>query len=316
MNKPKQQIYCRKSIDELTFADRWMFDMVMRDEAICKSFLEALLETKIRKIRYIDSEKGIEPLYEKHGIRLDVYLEDDNNTVYDIEMQNVDTGVIPKRARYYQSSMDMARMEKNLDYDKLPDSYIIFVCAFDLFGKDWPIYHVRHVLAETENDDCVDKKNAHRNAENIRTDRTKPHENTEQAAYEDGSHLIFLNAKSTVISEIENADIRDFLRAVSDIVPKERKPESILGKQIADRMTGVKSDQEVRKKYMNTELYIYEEKKQARLEGMQEGMERGMTKGARQANEETARRMKSKGFSVSDISGFTGLTEEEIRALQ
>ena len=135
---------------------------------------------------------------------------------------------------------------------------------------------------------------------------------------------------------MENADIRDFLRAVSDIVPKERKPESALGKQIADRMTGVKSDQEVRKKYMNTELYIYEEKKQARLEGMQEGMaqgmERGMAKGmergraegiatgrsegVRLANEETARRMKAKGLSMSDISGFTGLTEEEIRALQ
>ena len=57
MNKPKQQIYCRKSIDELTFADRWMFDMVMRDETVCKSFLEALLETKIRRIQYIDSGK-------------------------------------------------------------------------------------------------------------------------------------------------------------------------------------------------------------------------------------------------------------------
>ena len=59
---------------------------------------------------------------------------------------------------------------------------------------------------------------------------------------------------------------------------------------------------------MNTELYIYEEKKQARLEGMQEGV--------RQANEETARRLKEMNLSATDISKATGLTEEEIRELQ
>ena len=79
---------------------------------------------------------------------------------------------------------------------------------------------------------------------------------------------------------------------------------------------------------MNTELYIYEEKKQARLEGMQEGiaqgmecgmakgMERGRSEGARLANEETARRLKEMNLSATDISKATGLTEEEIRELQ
>ena len=41
---------------------------------------------------------------------------------------------IEKRTRYYQSLIDIDQLEKNMDYRKLKESYIIFICTFDPFG--------------------------------------------------------------------------------------------------------------------------------------------------------------------------------------
>ena len=49
--------------------------------------------------------------------------------------------------------------------------------------------------------------------------------------------------------------------------------------------------------------------------GMKEGMEKGMEKGMAKANFENARKMKSKGYALEDISEITGLTPEEIDSL-
>ena len=50
-------------------------------------------------------------------------------------------------------------------------------------------------------------------------------------------------------------------------------------------------------------------------EGMEKGMEEGMEKGMAKANFENARKMKSKGYALEDISEITGLTPEEIDSL-
>ena len=45
--------------------------------------------------------KSVDMTYDGKGVRFDVYGEDDD-TVYDIEMQTSITADIPKRIRYYQ----------------------------------------------------------------------------------------------------------------------------------------------------------------------------------------------------------------------
>ena len=54
---------------------------------------------------------------------------------------------------------------------------------------------------------------------------------------------------------------------------------------------------------------------EAEITGMKKGMEKGMEKGMAEANFKNARKMKSKGFSVEDISDITGLTPEEIASI-
>ena len=41
---------------------------------------------------------------------------------------------LEKRARYYRSQMDMDLLLAGESYENLPDTYVIFICDFDLFG--------------------------------------------------------------------------------------------------------------------------------------------------------------------------------------
>ena len=51
------------------------------------------------------------------------------------------------------------------------------------------------------------------------------------------------------------------------------------------------------------------------LEGMEKGMEKGRAEGRAEGVLATARKMKTKGFSLEDIADVTGLSSEEINTL-
>ncbi len=90
---------------------------------------------KIKRIEYPESQKTIDISLPAKSVRLDIYVEDDKNTVYNIEMQTSSNENIPKRSRYYQGMIDLNILDKGGDYSELKKSFVIFVCTFDLFGK-------------------------------------------------------------------------------------------------------------------------------------------------------------------------------------
>ena len=112
----------------------------MLEKPLCKEMLQRILDVKIRKIEYIEAEKTILTLKDAKDIRLDVYLEDNEDTVYDIECQMTDTHELPKRSRYYQSQIDGSLIDKGYHYSKLKKSYVIFICTFDPFEKGRHVY--------------------------------------------------------------------------------------------------------------------------------------------------------------------------------
>lgn len=129
-----------KDFDELTISDDFMFGIIMRDPALCKPFLERILNIPIRKIEYPESQKVIDITADAKSVRLDIYVEDDTHKVYNIEMQTSSNRNLPKRTRYYQAMIDLNNLEKGEDYQNLCPSIIIFVCRFDPFGKDHYLY--------------------------------------------------------------------------------------------------------------------------------------------------------------------------------
>lgn len=112
----------KKPFDELSITDNYMFQAVMRDPKLVKPLLEMIFEKKIRNIEIIEQEKTIETGYDSRGIRMDVYVEDDENSVYDIEMQASKKSHLGKRFRYYQSAIDVDIVNKGDSFKKLKQS--------------------------------------------------------------------------------------------------------------------------------------------------------------------------------------------------
>ena len=73
----------------------------MSHPGLCQKLLERIFpDMEIDHIEYPELQKSINLDYEAKGIRLDVYVKDENNTVYNIEMQAIDTKELPKRSRH------------------------------------------------------------------------------------------------------------------------------------------------------------------------------------------------------------------------
>ena len=126
----------QKTFDELTFTDDFMFCKTLQNnEDLCKELLELILGKKIKQIAYPENQKAIEITSDGKGIRLDIYVEDEDETVYDVEMQAVESRNLPKRSRYYQGMIDLNLIERGADYQELKKSYVIFICLNDYFGK-------------------------------------------------------------------------------------------------------------------------------------------------------------------------------------
>ena len=139
-----------KTYDELTFADDFMFCKIMQDNVeLCKELVELVLNRKIGQIICgPEKQKPITITADGKGIRLDVYFEDDNQTVYDIEMQTVQTRNLAKRTRYYQAMMDLNNLKSGASYEKLKESYIVFICTFDPFHRGYHKYSFTNRCAE------------------------------------------------------------------------------------------------------------------------------------------------------------------------
>lgn len=109
------------------------------------------MNVKIEKVEIPESQKVIYLLLECKGIRLDIYVNDENNTVYNIEMQRSDNKNLGKRMRYYQGNIDIDCITKGQDYKELAKSYVIFICTFDYFKKGLHEYIFENVCVKDSN---------------------------------------------------------------------------------------------------------------------------------------------------------------------
>ena len=227
-----------KSFEELEFKDDFMFGVIMREPQYCKPFLETILGIKISDIKYPKTQKTIDIAANAKGVRLDVYVEDGENTVYNIEMQVSVNRNLPKRSRYYQGMIDLNILEKGEDYKNLKRSYIIFICTFDLFGKGRHIYTFENrCLQDTE------------------------------IGLGDETTKIILNTKG-IINDVspEMKNLLDYIdgKAATDMFTKE----------LDTAVRGVKNNEKWRMEYMTLEMRYRELLEQGREEGIDIGLER------------------------------------------
>lgn len=292
----------KKSLKELNLEDDFLFAKVMSNKEVCKEFLEKLLNIEIVKIEMPESQKTIDLLLDSKGVRLDIYVKDENNTVYNIEMQRAGSKDLPKRFRYYQGSIDLDLINKGNYYKKLSKSYIIFICTFDLFGLGRHKYTFENLCLEDNN---------------IKLD--------------DGTQKIILNTRG-IINDL-NDELLEFLRYVensNETVANESK--GTLVKHTHNVVTQVKSNPKMEVEFM-TLLERYREnfeegreegiaegraegRKQGIAEGRKEGIAEGRKEGMAEEKKEIAKNLLNMNLSLDQISKATGLTIDEIEKLK
>ena len=100
------------------------------------------------KIEQVHTQHQIKSL-QGRSVILDIYAMDKQGKRYNIEIQRADRGAVPKRARYHSSVIDSNTINAKQNYDKLPETYVIFITENDVLKKNLPIYHIDRVIQET-----------------------------------------------------------------------------------------------------------------------------------------------------------------------
>ena len=85
----------------------------------------------------------------KRSVRLDIVATDSAGRKINVEIQRSDKGAGRKRARYNSSMMDANLLRKSEDFDKLPETYVIFITEHDVIGKGKPLYHIGRYIFDT-----------------------------------------------------------------------------------------------------------------------------------------------------------------------
>ena len=140
----------RRTLQDLTIKDNFLFGAVMHVEENCKGFLELVLGFPIAHV-VVSKERSMIYHPEYKGVRLDIYAEDENHTHYNVEMQMRRKKALGKRSRYYHSQIVMEALESGEEYDTLPATFGIGLCEIDPFGKELYCYTFQNECKEDRN---------------------------------------------------------------------------------------------------------------------------------------------------------------------
>ena len=289
----------RKEIDwsTITIQNNFLFQDTLRNEELCKTFLNRVLHIPVKHIRYLETEKSVKATLPDKGTRLDVYLEDDNGNAADLEMQVVGKKSVlyndlepefvirelPLRVRYYQCMMGTNMLRSGAHYRDMKKAYVIFICVFDPFGEGLPAYHFANR--------CKEKNDLQMG---------------------DLTENIFLNA--TAADKAEDKELAAFLRYVNDNVAT-----NAFTKALDKEATRIRNLDDWRLRIMTLEMEMQDRErrigKREHEKGKAEGLREGEAKGKLESARGTATEMLLADEPVDKIIKYTKLPKEEVEAL-
>ncbi|UTC63579.1 Rpn family recombination-promoting nuclease/putative transposase [Treponema sp. OMZ 787] len=190
-----------------------MFCKTMQNPKLCKKLIEMILFDTIGKIAYTSVQHSINTYEQAKSIRFDVLVQTENGKFYDVEMQISNERNIPKRMRFYQAALDISFLDKGNSYNALNDRFIIFICLFDVIGKNRPVYTFENL--------CIEDKN------------TPLH---------DGTQKVIINAEA--FEKTEDKELKEFLEYL-----KTGKVNSEFTREIEKMIQTVKNNEQARQEY-------------------------------------------------------------------
>lgn len=236
----------KKSLQDLTLLDRFLFAEVMEDPKTFENILSIILgeDISIKGRPQSEHENRTSPL--KRQVRLDVWAEDETDAVYNVEAQKENTKNLPHRSRFYQALIDSKLLDPGeVDFSNMKDCYSIIIAPFDLFGRGLYQYTFQMTCAETGQ------------------------------PLEDGATRIFLNTHGKNSEDI-SPELKELLYYMEHTTEEISCSTSRL-QEIKNHVNIVKSSEEIGVKYMQEWEEKILEKRKARAEGLAEGRAEGET---------------------------------------
>ena len=269
--KPEQENH-ETEISELeTIEEKWekagignafIFGKVMSENrGLLLELLQlSLPEFEITELVEPAKEVALTPSYDSKGVRLDIRVLDIRGRIFNVEMQLRDEKNIPRRIRFYSSTLDTTILKTGEDYNKLSDAVVLFITTFDPFSRNKYRYTFRNI--------CVEDR---------------------ELELEDGTSKIILNASASVPEkkkginknkpadmpeEIISDELGGFLRLVMGTKPQ--KDVDTFAGRVQKSVEIAKRDSSTRREFMNWEMTLTVERNKGRVEGRAEGREEGV----------------------------------------
>lgn len=307
----------------------WAVKRMLRDKAnfgVLEGLLTVLLEEKITITEILESESNQDSYDDKFN-RVDIKAKNSKDEIIIVEVQLSREVYFLERILYGVSKAICEHVSLGSDYDKVKKVYSVNILYFDMgTGKDY-LYHGKTEFKGVFTDDILQISKKQQN-----TFRKWPAGNVFPEYF-----LIRVNQ----FNELAKTPIEEWMEYIKDGIIKDDT--TVPGLQEArEKLKFISMNAEERRAYerhldniriqndvINTAKNdgFAEGLEEGRAEGREEGLEEGREEGRAEGREEgraegrmnekyeNARKMKSKGFSLEDISEITGLSIDKIKTI-
>ena len=270
--------------EKLTIRNKFMFGKVTQNPVIAQKMADLLTPVEIGAVTEAEREKFLQHRSSSKYVKLDMYLEDENGRVVDTEMQNKSNNKmvqeeLPLRIRYYQGMIDQEILSSGTDYIFLKETYIIFICTYDPFGKGKYVYHFHMACDEDESIQLHDKMN-----------------------------WIFYNTTAD-LSEVPEG-INKFLNYVEN-----EHAEDEFTRLLDKEVKNARLNEEWRSEYLKTYVNDMDMRREGYIEGEKFGLERGKAEGERERDRTLINQWLQKGKAITEIADDLGKSEEYVKSL-
>ena len=260
-----------RRLEELNLLDNFLFqEMVSGEEdgaEFCRILLKTILNRTIHKVKVIPQKNipGVDT--DRHGIRLDAYIEEERladgeeleaeveSDIYDIEPNKVyEKGkILPRRMRYYHGLIDTKLLAAGTRYDRLPNVVIIVILPYDPFGQNRMVYTIEN--------HCVEDASV---------------------CYDDGVKKIFLYTKGTEGNP--GRELQDMLKYMEESTEENVTNPDI--EKVHRFVQKIKHKAEIGVNYMKSWEWDEMIREEATREGMEQGLAQGLEQGIEQGIEQ------------------------------
>lgn len=140
----------RAAVMRMRVIDDTFFERYIDDPGACEELVQTALDNPQIHIKSetLAPQKSIH-FVANRSVRVDAYVEDDKDTIYNIEIQRFDNGNHVKRVRYNASAITVNGCEPGESFDDVRNVIVIYISTFDIFDGGKSIYHVHSSIQET-----------------------------------------------------------------------------------------------------------------------------------------------------------------------